>query len=97
MKLRLTPRAVQDLEHIAEYIRGRSPVGAEHVRAAIIDGLHKIALFPGTGRRQSVGGVRKAITRKYPYLVYYTVDATAGEVVVLAIQHPAREREDTDA
>jgi len=28
----------------------------------------------------------------YPYLVYYTVDPLAGEIVVLTIQHPSRER-----
>ncbi|MEX0591246.1 MAG: hypothetical protein WD207_09170 [Xanthobacteraceae bacterium] len=41
-------------------------------------------------------GVRKLVTRKYPYLVYYTADEAAEEAVVLTIQHPAREREYTD-
>jgi toxin ParE1/3/4 len=42
-------------------------------------------------------GVRKLVTRKYPYLVYYTVDEAAEEIVILTIQHPAREREHEDA
>jgi toxin ParE1/3/4 len=37
------------------------------------------------------------MTRRYPYLVYYTVDDQAGEIIVLAIQHPAREHEHSDA
>ena len=41
---------------------------------------------------QMVVGVRKHVTRRYGYLVYYTIDDAAGEVQVLAIQHPARER-----
>ena len=45
------------------------------------------------GRAQSVDGVRKLVTRKYAYLVYDTVDDTAGEIVILTIQHPGRERE----
>jgi len=32
----------------------------------------------------------------YPYLVYYSVDEEASEVIVVAIQHPARKREYTD-
>jgi toxin ParE1/3/4 len=40
--------------------------------------------------------VRKLLTRRYPYLVYYTVDDEAEEIVILAVQHPAREREHSD-
>jgi hypothetical protein len=36
------------------------------------------------------------VTRKYPYLVYCAIDEIADEVVVLAIQHPSREREFDD-
>jgi hypothetical protein len=41
--------------------------------------------------------VRKLATRQYPYLVYYTLDEEADEVVIVTIQHPAREREHSDA
>jgi hypothetical protein len=41
--------------------------------------------------------VRKLVTRQYRYLVYYTVDGPSEEIVVLSIQHPAREREHEDA
>jgi plasmid stabilization system protein ParE len=41
--------------------------------------------------------VRKLVTRRYPYLVYYTIDDAADEIVILAIQHPAQEREHSDA
>jgi hypothetical protein len=33
----------------------------------------------------------------YLYLVYYTVDVAREEVVIVTIQHPAREREYEDA
>ena len=32
----------------------------------------------------------RIVTRRYPYLVYYSVDEGANEVIVVAIQHPAR-------
>jgi plasmid stabilization system protein ParE len=41
--------------------------------------------------------VRKFVTRKYGYLVYYTVDETAEEIVVLDVRHPARRRDQDDA
>jgi toxin ParE1/3/4 len=97
MKLRFTPRAAQDLANIAAYIRERNPPAALRVRAAILESLQSLVLFPHIGRQQQVEGVRKLVTQRYPYLVYYTVDDEAGEIIVLAIQHPAREREHSDA
>ena len=40
--------------------------------------------------------MRKLVTRRYPYLVYYTIDDEAEEIVILAIRHPARQREHSD-
>ena len=97
MKLRFTPRATQDLAAIADYIRGRNPAAAQRVRAAILHSLQNLVLYPWVGRAQAVEGVRKLVTRKYPYLVYYTVDESREEIVILTIQHPAREREHQDA
>jgi toxin ParE1/3/4 len=97
MKLRFTPRAAQDLAAIADYIHARNPAAAQRVRAAILHSLQNLVLFPQAGRAQTVAGARKLITRRYPYLVYYTVDETTEEVIVLTIQHPARERNYEDA
>ena len=66
-------------------------------RAAILESLQNLVLFPHIGRQQQVEGVRKLVTRRYPYLVYYTADDEAEEIIILAIQHPAREREHSDA
>ena len=73
MKLRFTPRAARDLADLADYIRVRNPEAAQRVRASILDTLQNLVLFPQMERPQTAAGVRKIITRKYPYLVYYTV------------------------
>jgi len=85
MKLRLTPRATQDLANIADYVRERNPTAALRVRAAILASLKHLVLFPEAGRRQTLEGVRKIVTRKYPYLVYYTLDRAAEEIIILTI------------
>ena len=97
MKLRFTPRATQDLIDIADYINQHNPAGALRVRAAILESLQNIVLFPRVGRLQKLEGVRKLVTRRYSYLVYYSADEAAGEIIVLSIQHPSREREHEDA
>ena len=97
MKLRFTARATQDLTDIADYLVARNPNAAQNVRAAILHSLQSLILFPNVGRPQTIQGVRKLVTRQYRYLVYYAVDEPSEEIVVLSIQHPAREREHEDA
>ncbi len=92
MKLRFTPRATADLLNIAEFIAAESPQGARRVRDSILESLRIAADFPRIGHRQSVEGVRKLVTRRYGYIVYYLLDDAADELVVLTIQHPARSR-----
>ena len=81
MKLRFTPRAARDLAEIADYLREHSPKAVLRVRAAILESLQSLVLFPQIGRQQKVEGVRKLVTRRYPYLVYYTVDDEAEEIL----------------
>ena len=73
MKLRFTPRATNDLSEIADYIKAGNTDAALRVRAAILESVELLTQFPEIGRRQSVEGVRKAVARKYPYLIYYTI------------------------
>jgi toxin ParE1/3/4 len=42
-------------------------------------------------------GVRKLVARRYPYLIYYSVDVSADEIAIIAIQHSSREREFFDS
>ncbi len=92
MKLRFAPRATSDLIDIADFIGAESPQGARRVRDSILESLHLLADFPRLGRRQSVEQVRKHVARRYGYIVYYQIDETADELIVLTIQHPARKR-----
>ena len=96
MKLRLSPRAVRNLGEIADYLRERSPAAARDVRAAILASLGHLTRYPEAGRRQSVPGIRKLVTRKYAYLIYYSIRAEADEIAVLSIRHPSQQREHDD-
>jgi toxin ParE1/3/4 len=71
-------------------------VASQRVRAAIYESLQDLILFPHVGRLQQTEGVRKFVTRKYAYLVYYTVDEAADEIIILNVKHPAQRREHED-
>ena len=93
MKLRFTPRAIENLSNIADYLRSHSPAAASRVRAAIYASLQNLILFPNVGRPQRSAKVRKLVTRKYAYLIYYKFDAHAEEIIILNVKHPAQNRE----
>jgi len=97
MKLRFTPRAIENIVAIAEYIQARNPAAAQRVRAAIYESLQDLVLFPYAGRQQQTEGVRKFVTRKYAYLVYYMIDDAAEEIIILNVKHSAQKREHEDA
>ena len=97
MKLRFTLRAAENLADIADYIRARNPSAARRVRAAIYETLQNLILFPHVGRSQQVEGVRKVVTRRFGYLIYYTIDESTDEIVIISVKHPAQKREHSDA
>lgn len=97
MKVLFTRRAEADLDAIAEYLGSRNPAAARRVRESILSAVRNLAAFPRAGRAQSTPGLRKHVTRRYAYLIYYVVDDNADEVLIVTIQHPARKRDDTNA
>jgi toxin ParE1/3/4 len=96
MRLRFTRRATEDLIAIGDYLRPRSPAGAARVSAAILDSLQTLTQFPNAGRAQDIEGVRKLVTRRYSYLIYYEANNAADEIVVITIQHAAQKRDYSD-
>ena len=96
MKLRFTPRATENVVEIGAYFSSRNPEAGRRVRAASYEGLQTLLLFPNAGRPQKLGQVRKFVTRRYKYLIYYLADASAEEILVLNIKHPARQRDHED-
>ncbi len=96
MKVRFTAQAIIDLKEIADSLSTRNPAAAIRVRKAIRDGARLIAAFPYGGRQQSEPHVRKLVTRRYAYLIYYRVDIPHEEIAILSIRHPARERDFND-
>ena len=89
MKLRFTPRAIRNLADISDYIKTENPIAATRVRESILASIDLLGDFPELGKSRAVG-MRKLITRKYRYRVYYATDAEHDEIVILAIRHPAR-------
>jgi plasmid stabilization system protein ParE len=88
MKVRYSRRAQNDLAKILNYLDERSPRGAEKVKLAIKRVIDAIGETPHLGHPAGRGSVRVLPVGRYPYLVYWTIEA--NEVWLVHIRHGAR-------
>lgn len=96
MRLRFTPRAIADIDRIHEYISRRSPRGAANVVARIRDTGALLAMWPGAGQKTNMESTMKQAIGRYPYVIFYSGDADADEVVIMHVRHGARRSPKTD-
>jgi toxin ParE1/3/4 len=88
MIVRFTRRALNDLSSILDYLDERSPRGARNVKLAIQRAIDAIGENPAIGRPAGRAGIRGMPVGRYPYLIYWAVEA--NEVRVVHIRHGAR-------
>ncbi len=88
MIVRYTRQAQGDLAKILNYLDERSPRGALSVRLAIKRTIDTISQNPIIGRLAARGVIRGVSVGRYPYLVFWTVEA--DEIWLLHIRHGAR-------
>ena len=88
MIVRYTRRAQNDLARILKYLDERSPRGALSVKLAIKRKIETIGQNPNIGHSLAGRAVRGMPVGRYPYLVFWTVEA--GEIWVVHIRHGAR-------
>jgi plasmid stabilization system protein ParE len=88
MRVRYTPRAFADREHIFDYLTQRSPGGALNVTAAIRDAVEQLGRQPNSGYASDLPDVRVKFIGRYPYKIFYRVREQTVEIV--HIRHTAR-------
>jgi toxin ParE1/3/4 len=92
MKVVFDPRAVEDLEHIHDFIASDSPLNADAVVDRILSSIEKLAEFPSMARAGQVEGTREWVVPRLPYVIVYRVDDALDSVTVIAIFHGAQDR-----
>jgi toxin ParE1/3/4 len=93
MKVVIRAAAAADLDGIFDWISKDSPRSAAEMVRRIRARVNRLATagLPHVGRPGRVRGTRELV--ESPYIIVYSVNETADEVVVLAIIHGARNRE----
>lgn len=93
MKVRYSRRALAQLDDIYNYIEAHDAQAAAAVKARIKRSIDRLARFPYSGRATDNPSIRLLAIRRYPYLVFYSVDDDAREVHILRVRHSVRDPE----
>ena len=88
MRVRFTPRARNDLAAILQYIDERSPRGTQNMKRAIRKTIQLIGEFPEGGRHAGEQKTRVLPVGRYPYLIYWSIEA--DEAWIVHIRHARR-------
>ena len=83
----LRPEAERDLAEASESVRGERPgLGSDFL--AEVDAVFEHVEATPAMYQKVQGDIRRALTRRFPYGVFYVLDS--GDVVVIAVLHAAR-------
>ena len=88
MRVHYTLRARGDLSDILAYLDEHSPHGARNVKRAIKKAIALIGRHPKIGRFSRVQETRVFPVGRYPYLIYWSIEA--GGVWIVHIRHARR-------
>ena len=88
LPLIITPVAELDLAEAKSWYERQSRGLGDDFLLCIEEALDRIRLLP-EAYREVVPGVRRVITRRFPYGVYYRIDL--DQIAVLAVYHSKRD------
>ena len=94
MRVRYTPRALNDLDVIYRYLDQHSPAGARAVKASIKRRVRLLADFPFIAPATDEPGVYELSIIRYSYAIYYRIESE--EVWIVHIRHTSRRRPQLD-
>jgi toxin ParE1/3/4 len=90
MRIRWTPAAAADLQHISDYLKINHPQYHQPTVRRIYKAVGSLNNFPHRGRPGRQEGTRELMFPPLPYVVVYRVNEHA--IDVLRIYHPAQDR-----
>lgn len=94
MRLVFDDRALADLEGIFDWIAKDNPTAAKAAVERVFESVEHLASFPRMGHAGRDEGTLEWVVPRLPYIVVYEVHPERNEVIVVAVVHGARDRED---
>jgi toxin ParE1/3/4 len=88
MRIRWTPAAAADLQHISDYLREHHPQYRQATVGKIYDAVESLKEWPHLGRAGREEGTRELLFPPLPYVAVYRV--RRQKIEVLRIYHGAQ-------
>ncbi len=90
MRIRWTPAAAENLEHIKNYLAEHHPQFAQSTVLELYETIRSLKTSPWRGRQGREEGTRELVLPRLPYIVAYSIKEESIEV--LHIYHGAQKR-----
>jgi len=90
MRIRWTPSASADLEHISDHLRNRHPAYRKPTLRKLYEAIRSLKEWPYRGRMGREEGTRELLFLPLPYIAVYRVEEQSIEI--LRIYHTAQNR-----
>ena len=90
MRIRWTPAAAADLQHISDYLKDHHPRYRRPTMRKLYESIRSLKTLPHSGRPGREEGTREILFPPLPYVAVYRVKEQSIEVV--RIYHAAQDR-----
>ena len=78
-----SPRAIEHLAHLREYIARDNPNAANRIASALLEAVERLAQLPNLGRPGRVAGTRELVVSGSPYIIPYRLRGDRLEIVAI--------------
>ena len=78
-----SPRAIEHLAHLREYIARDNPNAANRIASALLEAVERLAKLPNLGRPGRVAGTRELVVSRTPYIIAYKFRGDRLEIVAV--------------
>lgn len=76
-----SPRAIEHLAHVREYIARDNPSAGNRIASALLEAVERLAKLPNLGRPGRVAGTRELVVSGTPYIIPYRLRGDRLEIV----------------
>ena len=78
-----SPRAIEHLAHLREYIARDNPNAGNRIASALLEAVERLAKLPNLGRPGRVAGTRELVVSRTPYIIAYKFLGDRLEIVAV--------------
>ena len=83
MSIIWSPRAIEHLAHLREYIARDNPKAANRTATALLEAVERLAELPNLGRPGRVAGTRELVVPGTAYVIPYRMRGDRLEIVAV--------------